>query len=97
MSSSNSLKIKASHSGSTILRVPICALGGYKLRIRDNDYELTPEIYKALSSTGDTGKTMKNENDILNKNNNIGDLGYTSVRDKDSKRKTFFLRKHLLN
>ena len=56
MSSPNSLKIKPSPSGATILGVPIYTLGGDKLRIRDNGYELTPEIYKALSDTGHTGK-----------------------------------------
>ena len=61
MSSPNSLKIKPSPSGATILGVPIYTLGGDKLRIRDNDYDLTPEIYKALSFTAYTGKTMKNE------------------------------------
>ena len=61
MSNSNSLKIKSSPSSATILGVPIFTVDGDKLRIRDNDYELTPEIYKALSSTGYTGKTMNNE------------------------------------
>ena len=89
MSSLNSLKITASPSGPTILVVPIYTLGVDKMRIRDKDYELTPEIYKALSYTGYTGKTMKNENDILMLNNIINDLGYTSVGDKLSKRKTF--------
>ena len=45
MSSSNPLRIKASPSGPTILGVPINTLGDDKLRIRDNDYELSPEIY----------------------------------------------------
>ena len=92
MSSLNSLKLKSSPSGATILGVPIYTLGGDKLRIRDNDYELTPEIYKALSYTGYTGKTVKNENDILMLNNIINDLGYTGVGDKTSKRKTFFTK-----
>ena len=51
-SSPNSLKIKLSHSGATILGVPIFTLGGDKLGIRDNEYDLTPEKYKALSFTG---------------------------------------------
>ena len=49
MSSANSLRIKSSPSGASILGVLICILGGDKLRIRDIDYELTeltPEIYK---------------------------------------------------
>ena len=90
MSSLNSLKIKSSPSGATILGVPIYTIGGDKLRIRDNVYELTPEIYKALSDTGPTGKDMKNENDILMMYNIIKDLGYTGIGDKPSKRKIFF-------
>ena len=90
MSSFNSLRIKPSPCGSTVLGVPIYTLGGGKLRIRDNVYDLTPEIYKALSYTGYIDKTMKNENDVLLMNNIINDLGYTGVEDRDSKRKTFF-------
>ena len=89
MSSANSLRIKSTPSGATILGVPIITLGGDKLRIRGNDYDLTPEIYKALSYTGYDGKTMKNENDILMLNNIIRDLGYTGIGDNKSKRKTF--------
>ena len=89
MSSPNSLRIKPSPSGPTFLGVPIYTLGGDKLRIRDNDYELTPEIYKALSYTGYTGETMKNENDILMMNNIINDLGYTGDGDRPANRKNF--------
>ena len=89
MSSSNSLKIKSSPSGATILGVPTYTLGGDKLIIRNNDYELTPEIYKALSFTGYTGNTMKIEKDIWLLNNIKNDLGYRGVGDKDSRRKTF--------
>ena len=89
MSRSNSLKIKSSPSGATMLGVPIYTLGGDKSRIRDNDYESTPEKYKALSYTGYSGKTMKNENDNLMMNNFINDLGYTRVGDRPSNRKTF--------
>ena len=81
MSSANSLKIKASPSGPTILGVPIYTLGGDRIQIKDNIYDLTPEIYKALSYTGYDGKTMKNENDILMLNNIIRDLGYTGIGD----------------
>ena len=89
MSSANSLKIKSTPSGATILGVPINTLGGDRIQIKDNIYDLTPEIYKALSYTGYTGKTMKNENDILMLNNIIRDLGYTGIGDYPSKRKTF--------
>ena len=86
MSSLNSLKIKSSPSGATILGVPIYTLGGDKLRIRDNDYEITPEIYKALSSTGYTGNSMKKESDILMMSNIFNELGYTSIGDRESKK-----------
>ena len=89
LSSLNSLKSKPSPSETTILGVPIYTLGGNKLRIRHNVYELTPEVYKALSYTGYNGDSMKNENDILILYNISNDLGYTGVGDKPSKRKTF--------
>ena len=43
MPTPNSLKRKPPSSGATILGVPIYTLGRYKLRIGDNDYDLTPE------------------------------------------------------
>ena len=89
MSSSNPLKTKPSPSGATILGVPINTLGGDRVQIKDNNYDLTPEIYKALSYTGYTGNTMKNEADILMMNNIKNDLGYTGLKDYPSKRKTF--------
>ena len=89
MSSANSLKIKSTPSGATILGVPIYTLGGDTIQIKGNDYDLTPEIYKALSFTGYDGKTMKNENDMLMLYNIIKDLGYTGIGDNKSKRKTF--------
>ena len=89
MSSANSLKIKSTPSGATILGGPINTLGGDRTQIKDNIYDLTPEIYKDLSFTGYDGKTMKNENDILMLNNIIRDLGYTAVGDIKSKRKIF--------
>ena len=93
MSSANSLKINSTPSGATILGVPIYTLGGDRIQIKDNIYDLTPEIYKALSYTGYDGKTMKNENDILMLNNIIRDLGYTGIGDIKSKRKIFLTEK----
>ena len=93
MSSANSLKIKSTSSGATILGVPIYTLGGDTIKIKDNVYDLTPEIYKALSYTGYDGKTMKNENDILMLNNIIRDLGYTGIGDHKSFRKKFLTEK----
>ena len=93
MSSANSLKIKSTPSGASILGVPIYTLGGDRIKIKDNIYDLTPEIYKALSFTGYDGKTMKNENDILMLNNIKRDLGYTGIGDHKSFRKTFHTEK----
>ena len=93
MSSANSLKIISTPSGATILGVPINTLGGDRIQIKDNIYDLTPEIYKALSYTGYDGKNMKNENDILMLNNIIRVLGYTGIGDNKSKRKTFLIEK----
>ena len=75
LSSPNSLRITASGSGPEILGLPVYTPGSDKLRIRDTDYELTPEIHKALTSTGYTGNNMKNETDISMLNNIINDLG----------------------
>ena len=93
MSSANSLKINTTPSGATILGVPVSTLGGDRIQIKDIVYDLTPEIYKALSYTGYTGNTMKNEADILMLNNIIRDLGYTGVGDYQSKRKRFLIEK----
>ena len=90
MSSANSLKIKSTPSGATILGVPISTLGGDRIQIKDNIYDLTPEKYKVPSNTGYTEKNLKNDNDILMMYNIINDLGYTSVGDKPSKPKIFF-------
>ena len=89
MSSANSLKMKSTPSGATILGVPINTLGGDRIQIKDNIYDWTTEIYKALSYTGYEGKNLKNENDILMLYNIINDLGYTGIGDNKSKRKIF--------
>ena len=90
MNSKNSLKTIQDELGrANILGVPIQISGADTIKIDENIYDLTPEIYRALSDTGYTGKTMKNESDILMMNNIIRDLGYTGDEDKPSKRKTF--------
>ena len=90
MNSKNSLKITQDELGrANILGVPIQISGADTIKIDENIYELTPEIYRVLSDTGYTGKTMKNESDILMMNNIMRDLGYTGDVDKPSRRKTF--------
>ena len=66
------------------LGVPIQITGVDTKKIYEKIYELTPEIYKALSDTGYTGENF------LMVNNIIRDLGYTGREDRDSKTKTFF-------
>ena len=58
--SKKSLKLIPDDSGrASILGVPINMLGGDRIQLKDKVYDITPEIYKALSYTGYTGKTMK--------------------------------------
>ena len=62
MNSNNSLKLIPDDSGrATISGVPMNTLGGDRIQINENIYDLTPEIYKALSGTGNTVKNMKSE------------------------------------
>ena len=94
MNSRNSLKITQDESGkANILGVPIQITEGDTIKINENVYEITSEIYKALTYTTYTGNTMTNENDILMMYNIIRDLGYNARGDRDSKRKTFFIKK----
>ena len=70
MNSENSLKLIPDDSvRASILGFPINTYP-----INDSVYDLTPEIYKALSYTGYTGNTMIEESNLLLMNNTIGDL-----------------------
>ena len=91
MSSKNSFKIDQDErtGGASINKIPIVVLGGDSWKIKDNVYEITPEIHKTLSSTGYTGETMKSECEILMMNNFLRDVNYRGIGDRDSKRKTF--------
>ena len=94
MNSRNSLKITQDESGrSNILGVPFQISEGDIIKINENVYELTPEIYKALTYTTYTGNTMQDDNDILMMYIIIRDLGYNGTGDRDSKRETFFTKK----
>ena len=93
MNSKNSLKkIQDDEGRASISGTPIYALGRERIQINDKIYDLTAEIHKALSSTSYTGRTMKNDNDILMMNSNKNDLSCTGIGDKPSKRKTFFTK-----
>ena len=91
MTSSNSFKRKSTPIGASINGVPIYKMGGDAIRMKDNVYELTPEIHKALSPTSCNGENMKKDGDILMINNIINDIGYTGIGDKKSKRENFLL------
>ena len=94
MNSRNSLKITQDESGrANILGVPIQISESDTIKINETVYELTPEIYKALTYTTYTGNTMKDENDILMMYNILRDTGYNGIGDRDSKRKIFFTKK----
>ena len=92
MNSGNFLRTTQDESGrANTLGVPIQISKADKIKTIENIYDSTPEKYKTLSSTTYTGKTMKNENDILMMCNIITDLGYTGKGDRPSNGKTFFL------
>ena len=66
MRSHNSLKLIQDELGqASILGVPIYISEDDRMKINGNIYDLTPEIYKALSDTGYDGRTMTDESDIL--------------------------------
>ena len=54
-------------------------------------YDSTPEIYKALSWTSYTTKTMKNDSEDIIEDNIKNHSPYTSNGDKPSKGKSFLL------
>ena len=86
MRSENSLKISQDELGrANVLGVPIQISEGDRIKIYDGIYDLTPEIYKALSDTGHTGKNMQNENVILMMNNIKRYLVYTRREDGEFK------------
>ena len=94
MNNRNSLKISQDDLGrANILGIPIQILESDTIKIKENVYELTPEIYKALTYTTYTGNNMKDENDILMLYNIIRDIGYNGIGYRDSKRKIFFTKK----
>ena len=90
MNSRTSLEITQDESGrANILGVPIQISEADTIEINENIYDLIPETYKSLSSTSYTGKTKKNQDDVLTMYKIIRDLGYTGRRDRQSTRKTF--------
>ena len=91
MNSQNSLKITQDEfKRLNILGTPIQVSEGDLMKINENIYELTPEVYKALSNPLYTGDTMNNDNDFLTLYHILKDVKYTGIRDRPSNRKHFF-------
>ena len=66
--SASSLKLNQDKNGKfSILGTNITPLGGDKIQVYDNIYEFNPQIHLALSKSSYTGKSMKNENDRINR------------------------------
>ena len=88
--SRNSSKLLPDDPGrASILGSQIYELGGDTITIIDNIYNLTPDVYKALSSIGYGGETKKEETAILMMDKIIMDLNHTGIDDRTSGRKTF--------
>ena len=82
---SNLLKLNQDKEGNmSILGIPVVSLGGDKIQVHDNIYELTPEIHKEISLTTYMGKSMKNENDQKTLCISLVYVGYTGDGDRKS-------------
>ena len=91
MNSKKFLKITQDEFGrASILGVPI-QRSNDAIKIKENIYELTPEVYKALSQPLYTGNTMRSNDDFIMLYNILKDVNYTGIRDRTSNRKNFFL------
>ena len=91
MNSANFLKITQGEFGRAYtLGAPIQISQGDTIKINENIYELSPEIYKSLSNPLYTGNTMNNDDDFLMLYENLKDVKYTGSGDRPSNRKKFF-------
>ena len=85
MNSRNSLENTQHESGTAnILSATIQVSGADTIKKMKTSVLSTPEIYKALSSTTYTGKTMKNDDVILMMYNFIRDLEYAGRGELDN-------------
>ena len=62
-------------------------MGRNRIYITEKIQEITPEIQKALASTGYSGETIKTYSDFQMLKNFKNEIGYTGIGDKSSKRK----------
>ena len=85
MKGRNSLRINQDESGrGSILGVPFQIIGSNTLKNRHKAFELTPELYKALTSTGCTGNQMEKDSDILTFNKVLSNVGHIGDGDRKS-------------
>ena len=91
MNSASSLKITQDEFGrANILGAPIRISQGDTIKTNEDIYELTPELYKALSNPLFTGNTMNNDDDFLMLYKILKDVKYTGSGDRSTNRKKFF-------
>ena len=91
--SPSSLKLNHDLNGNfSILGIIITPLGGDKVQVRDNIYELNPELHNPLSKPSYTGTSMKNEIDRKTLYNFLTDVGYTGIGVEKTNQSRFFKR-----
>ena len=88
---SSSLELNYDINGNfSILDTNIIPLGGDKIQIQDNIYELNPELHNALSKPSYTGSSMKNVDDRKTFYNFLTDVGYTGTGDDKTSQSKYF-------
>ena len=85
MSSHNSLKITKDGGYTNIFGVLIQISGADTIEINRKIYELTPEVFKALSNPLYTVNTMKIDDDFFMLYNILKDVNCTVITDRPSK------------
>ena len=65
-------------------------LGGDRILVKGNIYELTPEIRKSLSRSNYTGKSMKNDDDKKTLYDFLTDIGYNGNKDQPTNQTKIF-------
>ena len=90
MKSHNSSRLNQDNLGrANLLAVPIQTIGCNKVQLAGHVYEVTDEPFKALDSTGYTGKIMENDTDNILFDSIINETRFTLLGDRLSRRKCF--------
>ena len=89
-----SLKLNKDEDGNySILNSVIKPLGGDKILVnKSNIYEFTPEIYKSLSRSNYTGKSMRSEYHKKTLYDFLTDIEYNGQGDEQTSQSKFFKR-----